>query len=60
MRKKICHENIELCTVFSKGEGAVTGEAVDNEQPPHEVFAVLVEGIRRHIDLLTEGIPTRF
>jgi hypothetical protein len=38
MRKKESNEDIEFYTVFSKGKGAVTGEAVDNEQPPYKLF----------------------
>jgi hypothetical protein len=41
MRKKESNEDIEFYTIFSEGEGAVTGEAVDYEQPPHELFFLL-------------------
>jgi hypothetical protein len=47
VRKKISNKNIDLCIVFSKGEGAVTGEAVDNEQPPYEIFFHLPFRARR-------------
>jgi hypothetical protein len=38
MREQESNENIELVTGLSKGKAAVTGETVDNEQPPHEVL----------------------
>jgi hypothetical protein len=47
VRKKPSNENIELYTVFSKGEGAVTGQTVDNEQPLHEIFFSLSFRARR-------------
>jgi hypothetical protein len=32
------HEDVKFYIVFSKGKGAVTGEAIDNEQPLHRTF----------------------
>jgi len=49
MRKKEGNEDIKFYTVFSKGERAVTGEAVDNEQPPHEILFSLSFRARRLI-----------
>ena len=56
MRQQEGNEGIKFHTVFSKGEGAVTGEAVDNEQPPHRTFFLDGFVIRREV-IFSEGIP---
>jgi hypothetical protein len=49
VRKKEGDENIEFYIVFSKGERAMTGEAIDNKQPPYKIFLSLSFRARRLI-----------
>jgi hypothetical protein len=49
MRRKESHENIEFYHIFSKFEGTVTGETVNNKQSPHMIRLLLELRAGRHI-----------